>query len=52
MTFGLEKCVKIAIKRGGDMMLSDDKRIKVFPEEVGYKYLGTMQANTIKREKI
>jgi hypothetical protein len=53
MTFGLEKCASVLLKRGklvtgGDLMLSDGTRIKEIEEGVGYKYLGILQADAVK----
>jgi hypothetical protein len=57
MTFGLDKCAKVVMKRGklvtgGDLVMSDGERIKEVEEGVGYKYLGILQADNIKSQDV
>jgi hypothetical protein len=57
MTFGLDKCGKVVMKRGKltdghDLILSDGKRIKEVAEDVGYKYLGILQADRTKNPEV
>ena len=54
MEFGMEKCAKVSMKRGklktsGDLLLSDGERIKEVDDGKGYKYLGILQSDTIKK---
>lgn len=57
MSFGLDKCASVLMMRGrlvtgGDIILSDGTRIKEIDENVGYKYLGIIQADAIKGEEV
>ena len=57
MTFGLDKCAKVEMKRGklvtgGDLMLSDGEAIKEVDNHAGYKYLGIIQSDAIKKEEV
>jgi Reverse transcriptase (RNA-dependent DNA polymerase) len=56
MEFGMEKCAKLEMKRGklkagGDLLLSDGERIKELDDGKGYKYLGVLQADSVKKEE-
>ena len=57
MEFGLSKCAVMSIKRGkivnsGDMELSDGTRIHHLRTEESYKYLGMLEADSIKQEQM
>ena len=54
MEFGMEKCARVSMKRGklktsGDLLLSDSEGMKEVDDGKGYKYLGILQSDTIKK---
>jgi hypothetical protein len=56
MEFGLAKCAKVSMKKGkliedGDLPLYDGTKIKELDEDSGYKYLGILQSDAIKKEE-
>jgi hypothetical protein len=57
MTFGIEKCAKVTIKRGKQLMsnnikLSEDMTIQDLDQEANYKYLGVEEASGISHNKM
>ena len=57
MEFGIEKCAHATMKRGklvttGEMELSSGEVIKEIDQEKGYKYLGILEADTIKNTAV
>ena len=54
MEFGIEKCVMLVMKSGkrqltDGMELPNQDKIKTFTENENYKYLGILEADTIKQ---
>ena len=57
MTFGIEKCAKISVKRGKvvrreGIKLPDGKEIKCLQGEENYKYLGVLEKDDINHDKV
>ena len=57
MDFGIEKCAALSIKRGGrvessGIHLPSGETIKSLEEDGAYKYLGVLEADNIKHNKI
>ena len=54
MEFGIEKCTKLEMKSGkrhltNGMELLNQEKIRTFGEKETYKYLGILEADTIKQ---
>ena len=54
MEFGIEKCAMLVMKSGkrqltNGMELPNQDKIKTFTENENYKYLGILEADTIKQ---
>ena len=57
MEFGIEKCAMLVMKRGkrqltNGMELPNQDKIKILAENETYKYLGILEADTIKQVKM
>jgi hypothetical protein len=58
MEFGLQKCAILVMKRGkieegtGDMIMPDGGEIKAMDEDSDYRYLGVLECETIRNEKV
>lgn len=58
MEFGLQKCAILVMKRGKtverthDMVMPDGGEIKAMGEDSDYRYLGVLECDTVKNEKV
>ena len=58
MLFGLQKCAILVMKRGkiemgtDDMIMPGRGEIKAMGENSDYRYLGVLECNTVKNEKV
>ena len=57
MEFGIEKCAVLVLKRGKvvkseGIKLPDNKKMRTFEENEGYKYLDMLQADQIKQKEM
>ena len=58
MQFGLDKCAILLIKRGkikagsGDMIMSNGGEIRAMGENSEYRYLGILEGDDVKNEKV
>jgi hypothetical protein len=58
MEFGLQKCAILVLKRGkteegtDDMIMPDGGEIKAMDEDSDYRYLGILECEMVKNEKV
>ena len=58
MEFGLQKCAILVMKRGkmeegtDDMIMPDGGEIKAMNEDSEYRYLGVLESDRVKNEKV